>query len=384
MAFITGQILQGNCGPVVYTDGRYICSPTPDQPGVDPRAQDPINFYAKITGKPGETVNLDIRWPAYDESLIAFHKYRESTFFALAHNCVYTSTDEQNWQRMEQVESDAESLTLRLHLTLTEPQCYVSVNYYYTCRMYQALRQELSASPFVQIQTIGPARDGQDMFVFKVTDPDFPVESKQLIYLQGGLHCCEYGGMHLMDGVLRYLTGGSPEARALLKKYEFHVTPVASIADWADGYKDELFGDNNVGWDTLQDPEPRAIDAYLRSLPKKPVFLLDVHNCRTENFLFLNEQESPEFIELQERFASLVAEYCDFMPKGSIHRTRKVKYATFRLYACRNFGYGFCAEVSRFALYNRALGKEEPLSRESFLRFGSQLPHAIDAFLSTL
>lgn len=32
MAFITGQTLQGNCGPVVYSDGQYTRSPTPDQP----------------------------------------------------------------------------------------------------------------------------------------------------------------------------------------------------------------------------------------------------------------------------------------------------------------------------------------------------------------
>ena len=38
MAYITGKIPQGNCGAVVYENGRYRCSPVPDQPGKDPRA----------------------------------------------------------------------------------------------------------------------------------------------------------------------------------------------------------------------------------------------------------------------------------------------------------------------------------------------------------
>ena len=40
------------------------------------------------------------------------------------------------------------------------------------------------------------------------------------------------------------------------------------------------------------------------------------------------------------------------------------------------------AELSRFGFYDRAAGCEKPLSKESFTKFGSQLPLAIDAFLS--
>ena len=70
MAFITGKTLQGNCGAVFYTgNGHYTCGPIPDVPGVDPRATDHINFYAKIEGEVGETVHLDLQYPIFDEQL---------------------------------------------------------------------------------------------------------------------------------------------------------------------------------------------------------------------------------------------------------------------------------------------------------------------------
>ena len=48
----------------------------------------------------------------------------------------------------------------------------------------------------------------------------------------------------------------------------------------------------------------------------------------------------------------------------------------------QNFGFGLTMELSRFGLYDREKKANQPLCQESFLRLGSQLPHAIDAFVS--
>ena len=383
LAFITGKILQGNCGAVTYMgDGHYLCGPIPDQPGVDPRASDPINFYARITGKPGETVHLDIQWPEFDEVLAGWQKYKQETFFNVAHDCVYISNDQLEWSRVEDVRPEAETKTLHLTLTLEDTETYVSVNYFYTCRMYQTLRRDLAGNPAVEERIIGRARDGQDMLLYRVTDPAVPVEEKKLVYLQAGQHCCEFGGMHLMDAVLRYLTSGN--AADLLKKYEFHILPVFSLADWASGYKDELGADPNTVWDTLCRPENRAVDAYLRSLPQKPVVLLDAHNARKNNFLIISDYVEPERVAAQLRFVELLEEKCDFTKPGTVSRAKEEIYANFKQYGLLNFGYGFTMEISRFHLYERETRRMIPLSKAVFTRFGSQLPRAIDAFISEL
>ena len=250
--------------------------------------------------------------------------------------------------------------------------------------MLQKLRSFLSDRPWAEELTIGSSRDGQPLRLYKVTDPAVPAEKKKLIYLQGGQHCCEFGGMHLCDAILRYVCGDSAEAAQLRQKYEFHVLPVVSLADWSDGYTDELLADSNTVWDTLSTCETKAIDSYLRSLLQKPALLIDCHNAQETSFLICADYVSPERVQQQKRFADLVADLCDCCEKGSESFSKSEKYANFKQYALLNFGYGFTLELSRFGLYDRRLGERTPLCRESFLRLGSQLPHAMDAFLKEL
>jgi len=382
MAFITGKTLQGNCGSVVYTEnGHYRCGPVPDVPGVDPRATDHITFYAKIQGAVGEIVKLDIQYPIFDEQLCGPRKYQTKPFFTVAHRCVYVSNDELDWKRVENVEVDKDAWTLRLSLTMTEPVCFVSVNYFYTVKMFEALRGAMAEADCVEEKVVGLSRDGQKIYLYKVTDPAVPEEEKKIVYLQGAQHCCEFGGPHLLDAMLRYLSGGSEEAHGLLRKYEFHITPVFSVADWTEGKKDELLADPNIVWDTLASPEVKAIDTYLRGLAKKPALLIDLHNAR-RNLFFITDYPFGDTVAEQLRFASLVGKYCDYISREDISKVPPSKYANFRAYAMENYGRGYTFELSRFGFYDRAAGREIPLSKESFTKFGMQLPGAIDAFLS--
>ena len=384
MAFVTGKIPQGNCGAVVYENGHYRCSPVPDQPGKDPRAVNHMNFYAKVTGDPCEVVELDIAWPIFDEELCGWRKYKSEPFFHSAHRCVYTSTDQIHWHHYKDVVVDDENWLLQLKLTLTEGICYVSVNFYYTIPMLDSLRSEMQRSPWATELTIGHSRDGQPLRIFRVTDPTISTDEKRLVYLQGGQHCCEFGGMHLADGMLRYLCGHTAEADLLRKKYEFHILPVVSMADWSDGYTDELLADSNTVWDCFCTSETKSIDAYLRSLPQKPAILIDCHNAQEHSFLICSGNVSEERVAQQHRFNELVCTLCDFGEKSRVKFSQVDKYANFKQYALQNFGYGLTMELSRFGLYDRVKKANQTLCRESFLQLGSQLPHAIDTFVSGL
>lgn len=387
MAFITGKTPQGNCGVISYTqDGHYLCGPVPDRPEDDPRTVNLFQFYIRIEGEPGEVVPLDIHYPRYDPNIDKGNNYIEPDFFTLAPRCMYTSTDEINWQRIDesQMDIDMEDWTIRLSLTLTAPVHYLSVNYYYTRAMYAELRKAMAKAEYAREITIGRARDGQQLYLYKVTDPAVSVEQKKIVYMQGALHCCEYGGPHTLDAILRYLTGGTEAAGELLKKYEFHILPVASLGDWAAGFKDEWITDGNRCWVDLSTAESRVIDAYLHSLPKPPAFAVDIHNAR-KNFLFVKAFENEHNVTEQLRLAELIWEHCDFTKHGVVHMEQKLNPHTFREYAWRTYEncWSFTMEVDRFSLYDRQLGESVPLSREAFARFGSQLPHAVDLFLST-
>lgn len=376
MAFITGKTPQGNCGAVNFANGRYTCGPVPDHPGIDPRVTDPINFFVRIEGEVGETVHLDIQWPVFDAQLCGVRKYNTKPFFTVAHRCIYRSDDAVNWQRIESVDTDTENWVHHLSLTLTAPVSYVSVNYFYSLAMFAALRRDLAVAPMVEEKVIGLSRDGQNIYLYKVTAPN--AAPKKVVYLQGGQHCCEYGGPHLLDALLRYLT--TEEAAPLLEKYEFHITPIVSVADWSAGYKDELLADSNTVWDTLCTPETKAVDAYLKALPVKPAVSMDLHNARS-NFLISSAWVAPEMLKELKRFDGLVTKYCDYMAPNKSKYSETEKYANFKRYALENFGFGVTMELSRFGLYDRATQTETPLSRESFTRLAPQLTQAIDAYL---
>ena len=390
MAFITGQTPQGNCGPVRYMGGgRYVCSSAPEQMHIRKHLVNQwFLFYARIEGDVGETVHIDLKWPAYDPQRRESGTNGSDSFFTAAHECIFVSNDEISWRRIEEVQVDAQNWVLHFSLTLTQPVCFVSVNFYYTRKMYAQLRQALSASPFITETTIGKSWDGQDIPLFIATDRTIPADQKKIIYLQGGQHCSELSGPHTLDAMLRYLASGLDGAADLLRRYEFHIVPVLSMAGWANGAQEHYGVKNpNRDWEEFELPEPRAVDAYLRSLRDKPVMLLDLHNGWTD---YINDgaaitvmKDMPEAILAEQmRFAEMLISQCDNLAPGRIWHNLSTP-SIFKGYAQKHYGLVFTMEFSRYSVYDRSEGRRVPLSHARYHRFGRQLAHVIDDFLSS-
>ena len=389
MAFITGKTPQGNCGPVKYTgNGHYACSPVPEQFYIDNHLVNQwFLWYVRIEGEVGEVVHIDLNWPPYDPAKRTPGTNASASFFTAAHECVFTSCDEMNWKQITNVSVDQENWSLHFSIMLTESVCYASVNLYYTLKMYTALRRALAVSPYITEKTIGKAWDGQDIRVYIATDPAVPAEEKKVVYLQGAQHCSEYSGPNTLDALLRYLADGLDGAAELLKKYEFHVTPVLSMAGWANGAQEHYHGKNpNRDWMDLELPEPQAVHAYLSSLPIKPSIAIDLHNGWSDyirdgaSITVMDDLPADKFDE-QLRFAKLLITQCDDLAPDRIWHNSS-KPSVFKGYAQKYYGPGFTLEFSRYSMYDRAEGKRMPLSQARCRRFGVQFAHVIDAFLT--
>ena len=390
MAFITGKVPQGNCGPVKYTgDGHYSCSPVPEKFYYDNHLMNQwFLWYVRIEGEVGETVHIDLFWPPYDPEKRTPGPNSSDTFFTAVHECVFTSCDEISWKRMEHVRVDQENWSFHFSITLTEPVCFASVNLYYTRKMYALLRRALGVSPYITEKIIGKSSDGQDIRVYIATDPTVPVQEKKVIYLQGAQHASEYSGPFTLDVLLRYLADGLDGAAELLKKYEYHVVPVLSMAGWANGTQGEHtpLKNPNRDWEAFELPEPQAVHAYLSSLPVKPSIEIDLHNGWTsyidDGALITVMDDLPaEPLAEQMRFARLLITRCDDLAPDRIWHNRSHPWI-FKGYAQKYYGPGFTLEFSRYTMYDRAEGKRMPLSQARYRRFGVQFAHVIDAFLS--
>lgn len=399
MAFITGLTPQGNCSTVRYAgDNHYICGPVPERMYIDRHLVNQwFLWYARIEGEVGEVVHIDLQWLVYDPSKREPGTNGSDSFFTAAHECVFTSCDEVNWKQITDVRVDQENWSLHFSITLTEPVCFASVNLYYTRAMYAALRRALAVSPYITEKIIGKSFDGQDIRLYIATDPAVPAQEKKVVYLQGALHCSEYSGPNTLDALLRYLADGLDGAAELLKKYEFHVTPVLSMGGWANGAQDaymlrppyrywEDSKNLNRDWEDFEMYESKAVHAYLSALPIKPSIAVDLHNGWTDYIhdgASITVMEDLPEAELAEhmRFAKLLITQCDDLAPDRIWHNSSKPWI-FKGYMQKYYCPGFTLEFSRYSMYDRAEGKRMPLSQARYRRFGVQFAHVIDAYLS--
>lgn len=381
MVYLTGHIPQGNCINVKYLGNNcYECETVMQFSGGS------VIFYAKATGNPGEVLHLAINLPPFDPNDPKTpERFKNHTSFApAAVETIYTSVDQRNWKRIE--DAKLENWQLIFDVPLMAPECYVSINLYYTIPMWEELQRVMGVSPFVERKVISHTLGGEEVVLFKVTDPAVPVSEKEIVYLQGAQHCAEFGGPNVLDGVLRFLADGLDEAGELLKKYEFHVVPIVEPNGWIRGQRGGMGANPNRDWVDFCLPQTKALDEYLRALPKKPFILIDMHNgwSSYENdgawisvMEYLNP--SPDY-DAQLEFERIMKEECDYLPPDRVRREKLENPSMFSNYAQRNFGFGFTFELARFCIWDRALGKRVPISQARFRRFARQLVHAIDHF----
>lgn len=78
----------------------------------------------------------------------------------------------------------------------------------YTADDIDALEQDLSSSPYVEVLTPSRSVDGRPIRLFKITDPSVPDEQKRTIYIQAGQHSpAEMTPGRAIDQAARYLAG---------------------------------------------------------------------------------------------------------------------------------------------------------------------------------
>ncbi|MBE5783753.1 MAG: hypothetical protein E7329_10615 [Clostridiales bacterium] len=380
MVYITGNIPQGNCINVKYLgDNHYECETQ------IPDSTMSVIFYAKVTGQKGDVLHLNIKLPPYDPADQGkTTQYKNQSFAPAAVETIYTSEDQRNWKRIE--DAKLENWTLIFDVPLTANECYVSINLYYTIPMWEDLQRAMAVSPFVERKVVAHSMGGEEVVLFKVTDPTVPVSEKEIVYLQGAQHCAEFSGPNVLDGVLRFLADGLDEAGELLKKYEFHVVPIVEPTGWIRGQRGGYSGVNpNRDWMDFRLSQTKALDAYLRALPKKPFILIDIHNGwssyeKDGAGVSVVEAFNPSPVyDAQIEFERMMKEECDYL-SPAVHWRPQCDPSIFKDYAQKHFGFGFTFEFARFCIWDRALGKRVPISQARYRRFARQLVHAIDHF----
>ncbi|MBQ4321817.1 MAG: hypothetical protein IJC35_06205 [Oscillospiraceae bacterium] len=395
MAYITGQTGQGNCSTVYLKDGWYECAPVPTEACVlDGEINSWHCWFAEVNGTVGEEVNVHLNWPEADYSKmrpeLQAQNYRSiwENFARCAQDAVYISYDRLNWKRIEDVALEGQQLAFSVELE--EKRCWLSVTLYYTEARYEALRAAVKDHPKIRTHEIGTDYGGDVIYAFEATDFSVPEEEKIPVFLMAAQHSDEVMGTWFMDAMLRYFVAGSDSACELLKKFVFHLIPVASVTMWRHGIG---LGYNAIGINPNRDwlnqvlPSTRAIAAYLDGLTCKPKLLLDIHSglqnygsWDTCQSITINYTLEPEKVAEMERFGTILWEHTDFMPiKRFWGGTGMTDGSAFDYYGER-YGQGHCMEVSLYSMYDRAIQSHRPMEQWMVMRYGAQLAEAIGRF----
>ena len=403
MAYITGQTEQGCCLPVKYLgNDTYECEPDVGELHKKHKIYNDYHmFYAKIVGKKGEKVNINLKWPQYDPALVS-EEYQSwssysadwPSFFPTVKEVLYLSEDEINWGRIENTEQKDD--TIYISFIMTADVMYISSTLHYTLKNYQNLFDTVESSDKVQVITLGKAYDGSDFMTFVATDFLVPATDKKTVYIQAAQHCHEHTGCHVCDYMLRYFASGKSDD--ILKKYIFRITPVVDVFGWKLGKQtnpnrcDSLGFNYNRDWKDFTLPEVKAIDEYIRKCMadgEKFCFLADIHGgTGNENdyqsgaYISINSNASDEIIEKQKTFIDMVRAKCDYLnPEDEGYIIGEGAEGLFSRYSQMNYGPTFTFEISMSKIWDRAAKRRFPNSQASYKRFAEQLTEVIAEYL---
>ncbi len=101
--------------------------------------------------------------------------------------------------------------------------------YPYTFTDLEKYLQTIKDNPSINIQTPGYSQKGKPIYLIKITDSTVPVSGKKRIFMHARTHCAETPPSFLIEGMIRYLLSGTPEASDILARFEFYIFPMQNV-----------------------------------------------------------------------------------------------------------------------------------------------------------
>lgn len=106
---------------------------------------------------------------------------------------------------------------------------WVARFYPYTFTDLEKYVATLKDNLFVDIRIPGYSQQGKPIYLLKVTDPNVPVSEKKRIFIHARTHPAETPPSFLIEGIIRFLLSGAPEASGILRRFEFYIFPMQNV-----------------------------------------------------------------------------------------------------------------------------------------------------------
>ena len=199
------------------------------------------------------------------------------------------SYDGHHWAHLPLAESQPHRLDKRFDRDTVYLALYNPYNYSYL----QERLKSWCECPDVSLDTIGFSHEGRPLQLLHITDPSVPSSEKARIWVHGRIHPSETPASYLVDGLVEYLTGDTPEGHALRRQIDAYVLPFANPDGVVDGLsRSNALGVNQeINFGRCEDStvvEVRAIKHMFEELTKDRPFdiMLNSHSQHAESATF--------------------------------------------------------------------------------------------------
>ena len=214
-----------------------------------------------------------------------------------------------------------ESPGSRIQKRFDRDTVYIALYNPYTYSYLQERLQAWTKPPDVTLDTIGFSHEGRPLQMLHITDPSVPGQGKIRMWVHARQHPSESPSSYLVDGLIDYLTGDTPEGRSLRQQVDAYILPFANPDGVANGLsRSNALGVNQeINFGRSDDStvvEVLAIKRKLAELTAERPFdlMLNSHSQLSESATFWMHRSrttSPAFFRKLWTFTGLV---CSFNP----------------------------------------------------------------------
>jgi len=181
----------------------------------------------------------------------------------------------------------------------------------YNYSRYLAFTDALGQRSEATVKLAGKSRQGRE--IWRVQIPAEPAAGAEPVVFLCRNNACESAGNFMIEGMVRFLFSGEPEALELMRHFVFHLLPMSNPDGVFDGLeRDTALEDGaNLGrMNTAPDPAHQAIRSTLEAV--QPKLFVNLHNwmipdvdgllCNDELYARRLAELLPHFGELPRRY----------------------------------------------------------------------------------
>jgi len=224
---------------------------------------------------------------------LAITHYNDATFSEKFKALYSYGFDSQEWEVLDDAEYKyiPETETMEITAVFKKSPVYVGWSFIYTPYMLHRYLSGLPEKPFLSIENIGKTVQGRDIPMVTIGEPG--LKKDKAVWLLGGQHGFEVGGISAAEGMIDFLISDDPIAVEARSKIDFKILPLinpdAHANKW---YRFNAHGiDLNRNWDQgdlghghdspVAEPEVdavmRAISEWMEGDTKRSI-AIDIHD----------------------------------------------------------------------------------------------------------